>query len=153
MLDIVEVAQNVSNYCLFGSFILTSRSNAHQNYPIQPRYRCTSGDTNLQDGGEDGAIEEEGASECLPLVDERHYNGEDGLDLTVLGSGGVLLVSELLEIVPYFVFELGLAGDSIPLPIYFDQVCQTYNMAIEFQFTIISLIIQKIDCLCCSLLK
>lgn len=139
MLYILEIHEYTSNYCLFGSFILTPRGNCEQNSTVKFGYRCAWRYVYLEDGGQNGAIEEDAFGECIcflgigvVLVDECDKNIENGPYFVVIWSWMMLFLSEIGEIVSYFIFELGLAGNCIPLPIYFDQVSETYNIAIQF---------------------
>ena len=57
----------------------------------------------------------------------------------------MLFLCKMEEVGSDFVLEVGGEGDDMPLPIYIDNAGETYNMAIQLYFTIISFIIEKID--------
>ena len=146
MLDILQINENISNYCLLSTFILTSGSNTQQYDTIELGYLGTCRDAYLQNQGSDTSIEQ-----CIfggllfVLIDECNQYVEYGSKLVAVLGGRVLFLRKIVEVGFYFVFEVGGEGDGMPLPIYIDNVSETYNMAIQLYFTIISFIIEKIE--------
>ena len=58
MLNTLQIKENISNYCLFSTLILTSRRNTQHYDTIQLGYLGTCRDDYLQNQGSDTSIEQ-----------------------------------------------------------------------------------------------